>query len=194
MVSLRNMSLRAVWIHALTAATLTAFFVTAGAAAQEEKPADAGGAEAQTADSIAGGPARVAIILDSGGRVVIETLPEDAPGTVDRFLALVRDGFYNGVRFHRVEEFLVQAGKKENEYPTIEGEMFDQNLTHEPGMVGMARLPDNYDSATTQFYIMKKHKANFNGEYTLFGRVVEGMDLVTGIKKDDRIERMEITR
>jgi len=72
--------------------------------------------------------------------------------------------------------------------------MFDQKLTHDPGMVGMARLPDDYDSGTTQFYIVKERKPNFNGEYTLFGRVVEGMELVGAIEKNDKIKRMEIVR
>jgi len=180
-------------VRAAAAALIAVLLLTVPILAQDEKPAGTEAAAAQPADSSAG-PARVAIILDDDVRIVIETMPDDAPKAVDRFLELVRDGFYDGVRFHRVENFLVQAGKKENEYAPIEGEMFDQNLTHEPGMVGMARLPDDYDSATTQFYIIKAHKANFNGEYTLFGRVVEGMDLVGEIKRDDKIERMEIIR
>ena len=136
------------------------------------------------------GPVRVEIELEEGGTMVIEVLEEEAPVTAERFLTLVREGFYDGLEFHRVEDYLVQTGKREHEYPPIEGEMFGQSVTHEPGMVGMARMPDSYDSGTTQFYIMKVHKANFNGEYTLFGEVVEGVELVDGIEEHDtKIER-----
>ncbi|MCU0638605.1 MAG: peptidylprolyl isomerase [Candidatus Krumholzibacteria bacterium] len=178
--------------RALPFAVLVSLLFAAGAAAQDGPGAgpDSSGAAVEAA----GGGPRVAIILDEDARIVIETLPQDAPKTVERFLELVEDGFYDGIRFHRVEEFLVQAGKKDHDYPGIEGEMFDQKLTHEPGMVGLARLPDDYDSGTTQFYIVKEHKPNFNGEYTLFGRVVEGMELVGSIEKNDKIKKMEIIR
>ncbi|HSG29447.1 MAG TPA: peptidylprolyl isomerase [Candidatus Krumholzibacterium sp.] len=138
------------------------------------------------------GPVRVAIELEGGGTIVMEMLEEEAPVTVDRFLTLVSEGFYDGLKFHRVEKFLVQTGKKEHEYPPIEGEMFGQIVTHEAGMVGMARLPDDYDSGSTQFYIMKKHKPTFNCEYTLFARVTDGMALVKNIDKDTKIERVFI--
>lgn len=138
------------------------------------------------------GPVRVAIDLEKGGRVILEMLTCEAPLAVERFLELVREGFYDGNRFHRVESYLVQAGKKEHEYPPITGEMFEQNLRHEVGMVGMARLPTDYDSQTTQFYIMKKYKPMFNGEYTIFAKVVEGMDLVGKIKKNHKIETITI--
>jgi cyclophilin family peptidyl-prolyl cis-trans isomerase len=179
-------------IRALPFAVLVSLILAAGAAAQDSTGAQAASSK-EIAEAAGVGP-RVAIILDEDERIVIETLPQDAPKAVERFLELVEDGFYDGIRFHRVEEFLVQAGKKDHEYPGVEGEMFDQKLTHEPGMVGLARLPDDYDSGTTQFYIVKEHKPNFNGEYTLFGRVVEGMELVGAIEKNDKIKRMEIVR
>lgn len=138
------------------------------------------------------GPPRVRITLGDDRVVVLEMIPDEAPIAVERFLELVRDEFYNGLRFHRVESYLVQAGKRDHDYPPIEGEMFGQTLMHEEGMVGMARYTNSYDSATTQFYIMKEHHAVFNCEYTLFARVVEGMDIVHNIEKNDKIENMEI--
>lgn len=135
---------------------------------------------------------RITITLEKGGVIVLEMLSDDAPIAVDRILTLVRDGFYNGMKFHRVEGFLVQTGKKEHEYSQIEGEMFDQDLKHEAGMVGMARFPRSYDSASTQFYILKKRKPAFNGEYTLFAKVVEGMDVLDKIKKNDKIDSIVI--
>ncbi len=134
----------------------------------------------------------IRITLEKGGEIVIELLPDMAPRAVERILALVREGFYNDLRFHRVEPYLVQTGKKESELPPIEGEMFGQNCPHKIGMVGMARLPDDYDSATTQFYIMKKSHPRFNGEYTIFGCVIEGMDRVQQIKKGWKIEEITI--
>lgn len=134
----------------------------------------------------------IQITLKKGGDIVIELLPDMAPRAVERILTLVREGFYNDLRFHRVEPYLVQTGKKESELSPIEGEMFGQNCPHKIGMVGMARLPDDYDSATTQFYIMKKGHPPFNGEYTLFGCVIEGMDNVQRIKKGWKIKEIKI--
>ena len=111
---------------------------------------------------------------------------------VERVLELVKKGFYDGLRFHRVEDYLIQTGRGDIEIEPIEGEMFGQDLKHEVGMVGMARLPDDYDSATTQFYICKKRLPRLNGEYTLIGKVVEGMELVFKIKKGDKIKSIDI--
>jgi cyclophilin family peptidyl-prolyl cis-trans isomerase len=148
-------------------------------------------------DSTAGASSRPAnpmirIVLEKGGEIVIETFPDEAPIAVERILDLARDGFYDGLKFHRVESYLVQTGRKETDLPCIEGEMFYQKIYHDPGSVGMARFPDDYDSASTQFYIMKEHRPLLNGEYTLFGRVVRGMDLVMKIKKGWKISKIEL--
>jgi cyclophilin family peptidyl-prolyl cis-trans isomerase len=68
--------------------------------------------------------------------------------------------------------------------------MFFQKLRHDKGMVGMARLVDDYDSATTQFYIMKECKAILNGEYTIFACVCSGMENVEKIKKGWKIKEI----
>ncbi len=135
---------------------------------------------------------RARIDLEKGGTVIIELFPDDAPVTVARFIELVQSGFYDGLPFHRVESFVVQTGKKDNDYPPIVGEMFDQDLRHEVGTVGMARKPDSYDSGTTQFYIVTEYRSALHGEYTVFGKVVEGMDLVHEIKKNDKITKIEM--
>jgi len=133
---------------------------------------------------------RVVIVLEDGGEIVMDLLPKEAPLAVERFTMLVREGFYNGLRFHRVESWLIQTGKKDTELEPVEGEMFSQNLKHDKGMVGMARLVDDYDSATTQFYILKECKNALNGEYTIFACVVEGMDVVMKVKKGDEIKEI----
>lgn len=130
------------------------------------------------------------ITMEDGRRIVIEFLSEQAPLAAARIRMLVEDGFYNGLPFHRVESYLIQTGKRDHELASVEGEMFEQKLRHEKGMVGMARLPGEYDSATTQFYICKKELIKLNGEYTLFGKVIEGMNVVDSIKKGDKIERI----
>ena len=134
---------------------------------------------------------RVVIVMDKGGEIVMELLPEEAPIAVERFTQLVKEGFYDGLKFHRVESWLIQTGKKETDLEPIEGEMFFQDLKHKKGMVGMARLVDDYDSATTQFYILKECKNALNGEYTLFACVVDGMDVVMNVKKGDKIKEIK---
>jgi cyclophilin family peptidyl-prolyl cis-trans isomerase len=130
--------------------------------------------------------------LEKGGEFIIELYPEQAPIAVARITELVEQGFYDGLEFHRIESFLVQTGKRDHEMPPVEGEMFAQKLWHEEGMVGMARLPNDYDTATTQFYMMKERRSGLNGEYTLFGRVIEGMEAVHQIKKGHKIESITL--
>ncbi len=131
--------------------------------------------------------------LEKGGTVVIELYPDKAPKTVERIMKLAGEGFYDGLKFHRVESFLVQTGKADHDLPPLEGEMYGQRkVWHEEGMVGMARLPNGYDTATTQFYIMKERRPKLNGEYTLFGRVVSGMEQIHALKKGDKIESLTI--
>lgn len=131
--------------------------------------------------------------LEKGGTVIIELYPDKAPKTVERIMKLAGEGFYDGLKFHRVESFLVQTGKADHDLPPLEGEMYGQRkIWHEEGMVGMARLPSGYDTATTQFYIMKERMPKLNGEYTLFGRVVSGMEHVHALKKGHKIENLTI--
>ena len=130
--------------------------------------------------------------LEKGGTILIELYPDMAPKTVARVMKLVEEGFYDGLKFHRVESFLVQTGREKHDLPPLEGEMFGQRIWHEEGMVGMARLPNGYDTATTQFYIMKERRPKLNGEYTLFGRVLSGMEHIHGIKKGRKIESLEV--
>jgi cyclophilin family peptidyl-prolyl cis-trans isomerase len=135
---------------------------------------------------------RMVIATEKYGNIVIELYPKEAPKAVERIVSLVRSGFYNGLWFHRVESYVIQTGSVESELPRIEGEMFSQKLTHEEGMVGMARLSDDYDSAKTQFYICKQHLPLMNNEYTLFGKVIQGIEIVKKIKKGDKIKTITI--
>ena len=124
------------------------------------------------------------------GRVVIEMLPDVAPGHVKHIKELAREGFYDGVVFHRViEGFMAQGGD-----PTGTGMGGSQEpdlpaeFTPEPykrGTVGMARSQDP-NSGNSQFFIMFAPAPHLDGQYTVVGRVISGMEVVDAIKKGDQ--------
>jgi peptidylprolyl isomerase len=121
------------------------------------------------------------------GRIVIELRPDLAPKHVQRIKQLVREGFYNGLTFHRViAGFMAQTGDPKGDgtggskYPDVPAE-FSQ-APFERGTVGAARS-SNPDSANSQFFICFEAASHLNGQYTVWGQVVEGMQLVDGIKK-----------
>ena len=125
------------------------------------------------------------------GNIVIRLFPDVAPITVENFQGLVKDGFYDGLIFHRViEGFMIQGGDPKGTgsggsgYP-IKGEFesngVENNLQHVRGVVSMARRGDSYNSASSQFFIVQQEYAYGNGEYAAFGYVVYGMDTVDGI-------------
>ncbi|WP_445116047.1 peptidylprolyl isomerase [Acinetobacter sp. WZC-1] len=131
----------------------------------------------------------------SKGRIVLELNAEKAPVTVANFLEYVRDGFYDGVIFHRViDGFMIQGGGMDESFKekatrdSIENEA-DNGLSNEEGTVAMARTQAPH-SASAQFFINVKNNAflNHTGKtaqgwgYAVFGKVVEGMDIVNEIK------------
>ncbi|MFW6357235.1 MAG: peptidylprolyl isomerase [bacterium] len=129
------------------------------------------------------------------GEIVLELYPEKAPKTVENFLQYVRDGFYDGTIFHRViGNFMIQGGGFEadmTQKPTrepVENEA-DNGLKNEPYTIAMARTQDPH-SATAQFFINVRNNVSLNHSgktlpgwgYAVFGKVVEGQDVVDGIK------------
>ncbi|WP_395012493.1 peptidylprolyl isomerase [Devosia sp.] len=123
------------------------------------------------------------------GTVDIELLPEVAPKHVERVETLTRQGFYDGVVFHRViESFMAQTGDPTgtgmggSDLPDLPAEFSD--VPFERGAVGAARTNDP-NSANSQFFIMFKAAPHLNGQYTVWGRVVAGMEHVDAIKKGD---------
>ena len=135
-------------------------------------------------------------LVTSMGEVVIELAPDKAPATVENFLAYVKDGFYDGTVFHRViDGFMIQGGgfgpdfERKTTRPPIRNEA-DNGLKNDTGTVAMARTSDPH-SATAQFFINVKDNDFLNHTapnprgwgYAVFGRVVEGMDVVERIKK-----------
>lgn len=134
-------------------------------------------------------PSNVLVIEVDGGPIYVELLPDVAPQHVARIQTLAREGFYDGVVFHRViDGFMAQTGDPTgtgtggSDYPDLPAE-FSQ-IPYERGVVGMARTNDP-NSANSQFFIMFGPAASLNGQYTVFGRVVAGMDAVDAIKKGD---------
>lgn len=130
------------------------------------------------------------IEMMTGEKIVIELKPMVAPNTVANFISLANSGFYDGLIFHRViEGFMIQGGDPLGnglggpDY-SIPGEFssngFDNSLTHEPGVISMARS-QSPDSAGSQFFIMHQQAEHLDGEYAGFGQVIEGMDIVDAI-------------
>ena len=128
-------------------------------------------------------------ISTSHGIIVVELADEWAPVTVANFVSLADQAFYDGMRFHRViDDFVIQTGdpnsKDNNPYNDGSGGSdrtipleIHENLTHEDGAIGMARSNDP-DSASSQFYICDGPQYGLDGNYAVFGKVVEGMDIV----------------
>lgn len=137
----------------------------------------------------------VTMTMESGGKVVAELYPEIAPNTVNNFIELVEDGFYDGVIFHRViPGFMVQGGDPEGTGMggpgySIPGEFnnngFDNDLVHDRGVLSMARSQDP-DSAGSQFFIMVDEAPHLDGDYAGFGKVTDGMDVVDEIVQSER--------
>lgn len=132
----------------------------------------------------------VVIEMENGGKIKLELYPEKAPITVENFTKLVKDGFYDGLIFHRViKDFMIQGGDPQGTgmggaKDKIKGEFLmngvPNDLRHERGVISMARA-QNPNSASSQFFIVHKDSFFLDGQYAAFGRVVEGMDTVDEI-------------
>ncbi len=136
--------------------------------------------------AIAADPAnRLTLQLSNGGTIVIQLRPDAAPMHVQRVQTLVRQGFYDGLIFHRVvPEFMAQGGDPtgtgEGGSPLPDMKAEFNALPHLRGTVAAARA-ESPDSANSQFYIMFVPNAALNGKYTVYGRVIAGMDVVDKI-------------
>ena len=134
-----------------------------------------------------------AIVIDTPqGRVVIKLRPDLAPKHAERIKLLARDGYYNNVPFHRViEGFMAQTGDGKNfngtggsKYPNLPSEF--SSVPFKRGIVGMARTSDP-NSANSQFFIMFNDGPSLNGQYTVIGEVVAGMDVVDKLKRGEPV-------
>ena len=132
----------------------------------------------------------VTIQMENGKEIKIELYPDVAPATVENFVNLVKDGFYDGLIFHRViPGFMIQGGCPQGTGMggpghTIKGEFaangVKNDLRHTRGVLSMARS-GNPNSAGSQFFIMHADAPHLDGQYAAFGKVIEGMDVVDEI-------------
>ena len=124
------------------------------------------------------------------GKIKIQLAPEQGPISVNNFLYLVKNGFYNGLTFHRViKGFMIQGGCPKgngtgNPGWSIKGEFkangIDNNIKHKRGVISMARA-QNPNSAGSQFFIMHEDAPHLDGMYAAFGKVTDGIDVVDAI-------------
>ena len=141
----------------------------------------------------------VTIEMENGDKMVAELYPHIAPNTVNNFISLVKDGYYDGIIFHRViKGFMIQGGCPNGNGMggpgySIAGEFssngFTNNLKPEKGVLSMARTMQP-NSAGSQFFIMHARATHLDGEYAAFGRVIEGLDVVDKIASV-RVNRMD---
>lgn len=134
---------------------------------------------------------KAVITVEGYGKIKLDLDRKTAPITVDNFVELADSGYYDGLTFHRVvPDFIIQGGDPEADgtggsEKTIKGE-FAQNgvnndISHIRGTISMARLGNDPDSATSQFFIVQKDALSLDGFYAAFGRVTEGMEIVDEI-------------
>ncbi|HBU12635.1 MAG TPA: peptidylprolyl isomerase [Clostridiales bacterium] len=132
----------------------------------------------------------IVIKMQDGGVIKLKLNKKAAPKTVENFEKLVADGFYDGLKFHRViKGFMIQGGCPKGNGTggpghTVQGEFsangVENPLSHKRGVISMARSMDP-DSAGSQFFIVHADAPHLDGQYAAFGKVVEGMDVVDEI-------------
>lgn len=159
----------------------------------QEAPAQetaAGSSAAETKDT---GIHHVEITIKDYGTIVLELDADTAPVTVENFINLAEEGFYDGLTFHRIiEGFMIQGGDPAQSgsgktAETIPGEFasngYDNDISHKAGVISMARAQDP-NSASSQFFITVADSEFLDGEYAAFGHVTKGLDVAEKIAKD----------
>jgi peptidyl-prolyl cis-trans isomerase B (cyclophilin B) len=140
-------------------------------------------------------PIGVAMETDKG-TIELELYPEHAPKTVNNFVFLAKDGFYNETRFHRViPNFMVQGGDPDGTGRGGPGYKFEDEtrgnpLRHETGVISMANAGPNTNGS--QFFITHGPQPHLDGKHTVFGKVVSGQDVVDAIRQGDAIKNITV--
>ena len=161
----------------------------------------AGAAADPQAQKTSPGAGPVIVLETAQGVIEFETYPEEAPKTVAHIVALVKQGFYNGLRFHRVEpKFVVQIGDPQTRNMQLQDSWgrggsgkpvgaaeITKKRRHLRGSVGIGHAGDP-KTADSQFYIMLGPRPALDGKYAVFGRLIAGMDVV------DRLQRTDVLR
>jgi cyclophilin family peptidyl-prolyl cis-trans isomerase len=183
---------------------LAATAVAAIVAAMVTVPAHPFHAQARGKAQKSPGAGPIVILETARGTIEFETYPEDAPKTVARILELVKKNFYNGLRFHRAEPGLVQIGDPVSRDMSRAGwwgrtgsgtpigvAEITKRRRHVAGSVAMAHAGDaRY--ADSQFYITLRPTPEYDGKYTVFGRVIDGLDVLRKIQKADILKKASV--
>ncbi|GBF31992.1 peptidyl-prolyl cis-trans isomerase [Desulfocucumis palustris] len=211
----RNLIIAAIIVFTLLLAAATGYSTyrqeqqpesNAAAEKPNDKQADAGKADdkntgnnkaAQSAGDLSKTKKDLVVIKTSLGDIEAEVYPELMPVTVTNFEKLAGSEFYNGLTFHRVEDWVVQGGDPEGDGSggpgwTIKLET-NPLLKNTRGAVAMARS-EKPDTAGSQFYILKKDASWLDGDYAVFGRVVKGMEIVDRLKPGDKMQTVDIAK
>jgi peptidyl-prolyl cis-trans isomerase B (cyclophilin B) len=139
-----------------------------------------------------------AIIKTNHGEMKVEFYEKDAPNTVANFVKLAKDGYYNGLTWHRVlPDFVIQGGCPKGNGTggpgySIDCELDGDNQYHDRGVLSMAHAGRN--TGGSQFFVChsRNNTAHLDGNHTCFGKVIEGVDVIDKIRVDDAIEKIEI--
>lgn len=185
----------------LISAIMLAAFSLAGCQSKKEEQAvqkqEEQSQEEQSQEDLLSGNYHAEITVKDYGTIKVELDADTAPITVTNFVDLANEGFYDGLTFHRIiSDFMIQGGDPQGNGTggagkTIKGEFsangVDNPISHERGVISMARSRE-YDSASSQFFIMHEDTDSLDGEYAAFGHVTEGMEIVDKICEDTEVE------
>ena len=173
--------------------TLSFILVSCGSVDDESAEGELTPSDENTAPEDFEGDYTVELKIKDYGTITLELDSDTAPITVENFVTLARDGFYDGLTFHRIiENFMIQGGDPEGtdfggSDKEIEGEFssngYINNLKHTRGAISMARSKAP-NSASSQFFIVHKDSPHLNGDYACFGYVTKGMNIVDKICAD----------
>jgi len=136
---------------------------------------------------------KATIELAKGGSITFTLRPDKAPQTVERFAGKARSGFYDNLTFHRVEDWVVQGGDPKGTGTGGDRVPSEYNdLSFKLGAAGIARGQDAAFNNDSQFFFVKKDSTFLDKQYTNFGLVTEGMDVIANIKIGDKIKKITI--
>ena len=137
-----------------------------------------------------------AVVETDKGNIELELYPQHAPNTVNNFVFLAREGFYDGITFHRViDNFMIQGGDPEGTGRGGPGYRFEDEvkgnpLRHETGVISMANAGPNTNGS--QFFVTHSAQPHLDGRHTVFGKVIEGQAVVNAVEQGDLMVRIEV--